>query len=516
MGKEMAVAKKRELEDSVNDKIQGRFDLVFNATDVSKKNMNSEVLDIDCDFNIPDFNLEKDTPMANDSAKKMEEQIESPTLDLSSDGAFDLDFEAALDVPIDDNAEEKTQRTAKLSVVQDLPDPSDELDFSIEFGSGNDDIPNLPKAATVEVPSDTASVSLEASDEFELAFDEVSVSPNVEDDESTKKTILYDKAKLSDLKEDVLTSASSLDMMTTDEAKANIEITLKDILSTDERDVTAEFDLKEIGNKLSTVRESTTGDFDLNTVEFGVKENINKEIKEEAIATKQKELLSAPIIQNVRSANTSFVSDEESTRLQTTIRQLREEREEVLGQFKALKETIRELEQDNLTLKAAFDESKIEVSILRKRHLIEMEDMKYTLALNDEKRAMAEEKARAADAKREKLEQRVRIDFNQVKQREKELETKLEMLSIDVDSQVQSRDQKILELRRKIDALEFNMENVSIKEQKTLEDKRKIEDKLNKIMRTLRHSIKNLEDDIDQANDDDQDDRKNNEQRSKT
>ena len=118
---------------------------------------------------------------------------------------------------------------------------------------------------------------------------------------------------------------------------------------------------------------------------------------------------------------------------------------------------------------------------------------------------MAEEKALLAEAKREKLEQRVRIDFNQVKQREKELETKLEMLTIDVDSQVQSRDHKILELRRKIDSLEFNMENVSIKEHKSQDDKRKLEDKLNKIIKTLRHSIKNLEEDIDQSSDTTQD-----------
>jgi len=64
-----------------------------------------------------------------------------------------------------------------------------------------------------------------------------------------------------------------------------------------------------------------------------------------------------------------------------------------------------------------------------------------------------------------------------------------------------------LELRRKIDSLEFNMENVSIKEQKSEDDKRKLEDKLTKIMKTLRHSIKNLEDDIDQATGEDQDDR---------
>jgi chromosome segregation ATPase len=104
---------------------------------------------------------------------------------------------------------------------------------------------------------------------------------------------------------------------------------------------------------------------------------------------------------------------------------------------------------------------------------------------------------------KERLEQKARIDISQVRQREKELESKLELMAMDVDSQVHSRDQKILELRRKIDALEFNMENASIKEQKSLEDKRKLEDRLSKIMKTLRHSIKNLEDDIDHVEEDD-------------
>ena len=70
-----------------------------------------------------------------------------------------------------------------------------------------------------------------------------------------------------------------------------------------------------------------------------------------------------------------------------------------------------------------------------------------------------------------------------------------------------------MELRRKIDSLEFNMENVSIKEHKSQDDKRKLEDKLNKIMKTLRHSIKNLEDDIEQASDESMDEKLNPRQR---
>jgi hypothetical protein len=195
--------------------------------------------------------------------------------------------------------------------------------------------------------------------------------------------------------------------------------------------------------------------------------------------------------------NSAPVDLRQDVELQATLRQLREEREELLRDIKNSKNMSRELEQDNLTLKAALDEAKIEISILRKRHTTDLDDLKYRLSISEDKKTLAEEKTKSLLGQKDKLEQKVRIDLSQVRQREKELETKLEMLAIDVDAQVQSRDQKILELRRKIDSLEFNMENVSIKEQKTTDDKRKIEDKLNKIMKTLRNSIKNLEEDVD-------------------
>lgn len=190
---------------------------------------------------------------------------------------------------------------------------------------------------------------------------------------------------------------------------------------------------------------------------------------------------------------TSNYMDEDFVRAQATIRQLREERDELLLEIKQLKRETKELEQENLSLRAENDELRIEQSIARKRHLAELEDVKYHLQLADEKRLTAEEKLRQSEKNREKLEQKLRLDFSQVRQREKELENQLELLSIDHDTQIQTRDSKILELRRKIESLEFNMENASIREQRTNEDKKKLEDKLTKIMKTLRHSIENID-----------------------
>ncbi len=197
----------------------------------------------------------------------------------------------------------------------------------------------------------------------------------------------------------------------------------------------------------------------------------------------------------------SSIGEDELLRLQSTIRHLREEREESLTIINNLKKEVKLIEQDGLGTKAELDEAKIEISILKKRHLQEVEELRYQLKLSDEKKQIYEERCKNYQKEFDRLNHKVRIEFNQVKQREKELESQLELVSMDSESQVKSRDTKILELKRKIDALEFNMENVTIREQKTKEDKVKIEERMNKIMSTLRGSIKLLEEDIDLTED---------------
>ena len=93
----------------------------------------------------------------------------------------------------------------------------------------------------------------------------------------------------------------------------------------------------------------------------------------------------------------------------------------------------------------------------------------------------------------EKIDQKVRIDISQVKQREKELENQLELTSMDSEAQVSSRDGKIIELKQKIDMLEFNIENISIRERKSVEDKKNLEEKAGEVLKVLRDAVVTLE-----------------------
>jgi hypothetical protein len=603
----MAGPKKKDIDEPTNVKIQRKFDLIFPPLEDTLK---------------PDPDTHEDMSMSQNAQKKVklsEQTIaEIPTFDRTASSA---DIKTA-------------SEATKLAAIPD----DNNIDFSLDFGNDLEEIssPSSMSAASndehasmlLDIDTDGSDFVLESNStavtvpkivekasslqnveqDPDTMFDEAIADAQDEINDGTQKTLIFNRSQLSESKTFgsdsglIQDSHSTAELMSHDEARANIDATIKSILrpknfelpkkveipkisEIDEIDEISEIgeigEIDEISNEIGDfsvhsnddddddedddktrisseetaaafnfndhsleTSHSLTGEFDLNSVDFDNKseneevefgdidlkesvlerelnpsEDENIDLDEVSLSSDDSEDVQEvkPVVTRIQDQDyikRNPLNDEESTRFQATIRQLRDERELLLGQIKTFKGDARELEQDNLTLKAALDESQIEISILRKRHMVELEEIKYRLSVNDEKKSMALEQAKIADDKRMKLEQRVRIDFNLVKQREKELETKLEMQSIDVDAQIQNRDQKILELRRKIDALEFNMENISIKEQKSKNDKRKLEDKLNKIMKTLRHSIKNLEDDIDQVNEEAQDDKNNDDYQS--
>ncbi len=468
--------------------------------------------------------------------KKIQEKFDSALDDLFTDPeeSFNLD-----------SNESAKSSSPKVDSLLDLEAPS--LDFDL---GGEESLASEANTGSLDAKDESLTKELDLSDNTGLDFADISIEESF--NEATKKTEI---ANLSDLnfKEDATNELSllgseevaptltnedddvdfSLDEKTSENSNSNIEATIRNIVAP-KNEATGEFKLddaileedqivkeavsdktmEEFSYKANTnsdltnkndlgfdlnfqtensgpkdVSEKTEGLFSVNEIIEAKSDNSNADLKS-SISEDLKKTLSSPSF--------SSVTDDEYVRLQATIRQLREEREDFLEKITGLKLEVREAEQDNLTLKALLDENKIELNISKKRFLNEVEDLKLKAQIADEKRRIAEEKMKNLERIKEKLEQKTRIDLNQIRQREKELESKLELLAIDSDSQVNAREQKILELRRKIDSLEFNMENISIKEQKSIDDKRKLEDKLNKIMKTLRNSIKNLEDDLDE------------------
>lgn len=183
----------------------------------------------------------------------------------------------------------------------------------------------------------------------------------------------------------------------------------------------------------------------------------------------------------------------ELERLQATLNHLRSDRAELLKKIESLEEDKATNSRAALGLRAELDEKKIEIQLMKRRLSEEGVDLKYQLELESERRKLAEERARTYQAEVLAMQQKVKLEVKKVSSRERELEQRLELLKSDAETQIRHRDQKILELKRRIDAMEFDMEAMNAIEQKTVGDKTELEGKLDKAIKTLRSAIGILE-----------------------
>lgn len=187
----------------------------------------------------------------------------------------------------------------------------------------------------------------------------------------------------------------------------------------------------------------------------------------------------------------------EMERTQATIANLRADREELLSKIQNLEEHKLLQNRQSLTLRAELDEKKIELTIMRRKLNEEIGELKDRMHLHDEKRLLLEERNKMLTQELDKANQKNKIDVKKVQMRERELEQRLELLKSDAETQIKHRDLKILELKRKIDAMEFDMESISQQEKKSVESRFELEDKLDKAIKTLRGAITVLENESD-------------------
>lgn len=186
-------------------------------------------------------------------------------------------------------------------------------------------------------------------------------------------------------------------------------------------------------------------------------------------------------------------TNEELARLGETIKNLREDREKLLEKIYHFEEQKNNEKQDFIDLQAELDERKIELNLTRKRYDKYVEDLKYQLDISHQKKGMLEEKNKQLEKEVARLSKKTNVDVNRIKARETELENKLDLLRADSEMQIKNRDQKILELKRRIDTLEFDIESMHMKEKKVSDNNIELEDKMERVIRTLRLAIGELE-----------------------
>ena len=472
-------AKKDEGFELAGDTTEG---MDIESHDVSEDNIDNgqDLLEIEED---EDFDLGDDAVLSAENGDDTSEDV----LEL---GAEDID---------DSEDVESSEEDEELLFANDSEEEIQSEFDSEELGFANDDDEEIEKTQAInlgEMKEMTGSVTTGIEDDLEEEFEEDSLDMSGEElEEDSDYEVEEHLLDALDKDEDEYEDENDFEESTNPTVVMTEEVTKELEAMIDHESATHEFRpeqdesttlLEEDLLEEDEIEEQYEGTLQTNTVDVLKSPRPSDDTASEGTLNISSDNVRVP----------PSLSEGDAVRLQATIRQLREEREDLLKEIQNFKKENKLVEQDNLGLKAELDEAKIEISILKKRHGSEMDEMKYRLRLTDEKKLYSEEKARKLQKEFDRLQGKVRIDFNHIKQREKELESQLELVKMDSESQVQSRDKKILELKRKIDQLEFNMENVVIREQKSRDDKMKLEERLERIMKTLRGSIEVLEDDI--------------------
>lgn len=409
------------------------------------------------------------------------EQMEDSGMELDLDEGFSLD----------DSSESSEDSSSDDEVSFSLGD-DDSSSEELSLGDDNSEAPSLDFALD-ESSSDEVGLDLGGED------DTPSLSLGDESDDLSLDLGAEDSVDI-DLSDDAKEKLKEIDAIMDHDA-SQVAISMSDIEANEDSGLSLGDDDSLLSLGDSDLDKSLVGDdVDLGSINFSSDEpeaqGPVKEVKKKTKEPKEsREAYDGNMGKELKEISGAYSGEME--RMQATISNLRADREELLAKIQKLEEDKVIQNRQSLTMRAELDEKKIELSIIRKKLNDEISELKDRLKIHDEKKLILEEKNKILMVELDKAAQKNKIDVKKVQMRERELEQKLELLKADSETQIRHRDLKILELKRKLDAMEFDMESISVQEKKSVESRFELEDKLDKAIKTLRNAISVLEDEND-------------------
>lgn len=477
--------------------------------DDQELSLSDEGLDIGLgndDLSIPEGDLDEgfELSLGDDDGLSLSDAPED--LPQSDDGGYgDLSLGGEEEVAVDEfslvniEAPEASLDDEPVEALPDMDELSLSDDAGLDFGS-----------------ADELSLSDEGGDELSLSDDDGLGDMSLDDSDSDGLSLNGDISGGGDigLSDDELAGGDDLGLsFGGDELSLSDEGDLSDDAKEKLKEIDAIMDLDasqvHLKPDLSSQDEDldeplVSPDLDLGSLDFSQEEEPEEVVaapKEEKPKRKKKEVVETKSDhdygEDLKEISGAYSGEME--RMQATISNLRADREELLSKIQRMEDDKVLQNRQTLSMRAELDERKIELTIIRKKLNEEISELKDRIKFFDEKRLILEEKNRLLTQELDKSAQKNKIDVKKVQMRERELEQKLELLKSDAESQIRHRDLKILELKRKIDSMEFDMESISQQEKRSVESRFELEDKLDKAIKTLRGAITVLEDETDRS-----------------
>jgi CheY-like chemotaxis protein len=147
--------------------------------------------------------------------------------------------------------------------------------------------------------------------------------------------------------------------------------------------------------------------------------------------------------------------------------------------------------QSELTYIASEQKKKIEDFEKEKNEALDrlrtdVDELTFQLKTKTDKSRILDRQVRETVEEMEHLKTQVRTDIRKIRVREKELENRLEMNKKDSEALIAARENKIIELKRKLDVLEFNMDLLQDQYSREKESSSKLRERLIKAAQVVR------------------------------
>lgn len=243
------------------------------------------------------------------------------------------------------------------------------------------------------------------------------------------------------------------------------------------------------------IRSEQTASLSMGSIEQEISTNVHDSNIHEPAAYKQQSVAASGVTIHPGHILSSM-SEEQLLDLRVSVNELKADRTNLLNEINELSSMVEILKRENLNLRSETDDKAIELTIAKKRHAFEIEETKSQLDNYKHGLELSEAKNKAMKEEMAEVGRRMNLDHSSIRAREQELESQLELMAIDSDNKIKARDEKILELKRKIDTLEFNMENMAINEKQAKKERMLAQQKLERLINNLRGSLNIVSDTI--------------------
>lgn len=478
-----------ELEDdfNLNTSDELNFDEVNSDLDLKADLDLSEKLEVDVEESLNlnssnELSLDEDISLDND-------------LSLSSDGSLDLGVEIdnSSDDSLDLSFDEKINLEGDLDLSSD-----DSLDLGTGLDLSNEDNSDLD----LNINSD---IELSGDSSADLSFGEDEADGPIGIDLDEEIT-LENENNISDTNNEIaLDSSSDEDTMglglsfdTLDEGISDEGLTEPNLgLGSNKTVASHEIDPVDQSLSFNVAKMETLEQVEEENQEIETKLDESLSVESNTVESQLSEI-DEMMNEDIAVDATSDVdeeryTDEQLIKLTETIKFLRHDRDMLERKLETIEDGQLSERRNFQLYKSQLEEKNIEIDIMQKRHTKQVEKLQKSLDAANKQKEILIEKNRQIISSVEESHSKKEYDLNRVRKREIELENKLEMLKADTKIQLKTREDKIIELKRRIDTLEFDMNTIQNQESRSLIKRTQLEGKLDSVIGTLRDAIEDLE-----------------------